>query len=415
MPKNSFSCAGDFCLASDEIRNSIEATKIDPWAGIRSTCGNDTEIIANLECPFTEQTVGFPFKWANLKASPHLHWTLDGLTLAVLGNNHITDFGAQGARDTQTLLASKGIEFVGYGASVSDALRPAFLNIGDYWLGVISLCCPTTNGENLATHLTPGVAPLGMQTLKQAIATAKPKCDALLMYLHWGCEWVHDPAPDQLRLARYAINCGADAVIGSHSHTIQSYELYRGRWIFYGLGNYLFHAGFGQRVLADGRIIAVPTKLGHPNRESLVVQFSVTPDSGEGNLALQRVQPMHFGDDWIPRPITRNALTFDLDESNARLHRYGKRNVSALHMTKEPVFRTQLRNGILAYWYAEESINGTLNTSVRRILEGKLRRERPMVSVWNWLVRAASRGLRRFTVFLEKAAPTLSREDGSNM
>src|SRR5262249_5166072 len=176
---------------------------------------------------------GRPYKWANLKTSPSLHWTLDGLGVAILGNNHIADFGDQGVRETKELLAQKGISVVGYGDVLDDALEPAFVGLNGKQLGIVSLCCPTTNGENLATHLTPGVAPLGMATLKQAIDSVKSRSDALAVYLHWGCECVHDPAPDQLRLARHAIDCGADAVIGCHSHTVQSYEQYRGRWIFY--------------------------------------------------------------------------------------------------------------------------------------------------------------------------------------
>ncbi|MCM1983007.1 CapA family protein [Lyngbya confervoides] len=353
---NSVVIAGDFCLSGEEIEKRLLKTSLDPWSELRRAFGDKTPIIANLECPFTDQANGRPYKWANLKASPHLHWTLDGLAMAVLGNNHISDFGDRGARDTQTLLASKDIESVGYGDSIADAMCPAFLSLGDKRLGVVSLCCPTTNGENLATHLMAGVVPLGMQTLKQSIKTAKLQCDAVLVYLHWGPEWVHDPAPDQLRLARYAIDCGADAVLGCHSHTIQSYEQYRGRWIFYGLGNYLFRAGSAQQVLDDGRIIAVPLKLDPPNRESLVVQFAITADSGQGCLSLKQIQPMRFNDDWIPHPISVKDLTFDLAACNARLRRYTETNIEALRNTSEPVFRTQLRNGVLAYWYSNESI-----------------------------------------------------------
>lgn len=367
----SFLCIGDFCLSSNEIATVLESDQPDIWEGCRTAFGDEAAIIANLECPFTEQSEGRPFKWANLKASPELHWTLDGLAMSVLGNNHISDFGDQGARDTQALLASKGIKSVGYGNSIAYAMRPAFLPLEDKRLGVVSLCCPTTNGENLATHLTPGVVPLGIQTLKQAIEAAKPQCDALLVYLHWGPEWVHNPAPDQLRLARYAINCGADAVVGCHSHTIQSYEQYKGRWIFYGLGNYLFRAEFAQQVLEDGSIVAVPLKLEAPNRESLAVQFTITPDNGQGCLALKHVQPMRFDDDWIPRPISVKDLTFDLDSCNARLHHYAESNTDALQNTSEPVFRTQLRNGILAYWYSNESIiappKQTLHKPIKKV------------------------------------------------
>lgn len=359
---NKICLVGDFCLSGETTNSELLSTRIDPWASLRSTFGDDAVIIANIECPFTDEPHGLPFKWANLKTSPELHWLLDGLSVAVLGNNHFADFGAQGVRDTQALLTSKGILSVGYGESITDALKPAFLDVGGHRLGMLSLCCPTTNSENLATHRTPGVAPLGMQTLKQAIENAKTICDALLVYLHWGCEWVHDPAPDQLRLARYAIDCGADAVVGAHSHTIQSYEQYQGRWIFYGLGNYLFKAGYAQRFKDNGEVKQVPLALERCNRESLVVSFQVVPDNGSGRLSLDRVQPMFFGDDLIPRPIAARNLSFDLDACNMRLRKYVGKNVYALQDKCEPVFHAKLRNGVMAYWYSSESINPTTNS-----------------------------------------------------
>lgn len=276
--------------------------------------------------------------------------------MVVLGNNHIADFDIQGVRDTHALLDGKGISCAGFGATIGEALQPSFLELGEQRVAMVSLCCPTINGENLANHHAPGVAPLGMATLKEAVESAYSQCDALVVYLHWGCEWVHDPAPDQLRLARHGIDCGADAVVGSPSHTIQSFEEYRGRWIFYGLGNCLFGAGFGQRVRENGEIERVPLNLEASNRESLAVSFSIVPDNGSGRLCLDRIQAMRFGDDYVPRPINNSSLTFDLDEAKARLRDYAARNEERLCDRSEPVFRAIIRNGIIAYWYSDESI-----------------------------------------------------------
>lgn len=348
---------GDFCLAGKDIRTALLSTLIDPWSGLCSAFHEGISIITNAECALTHEPYGLRFKWANLKASPDLHWMLDGLAMAVLGNNHIPDFGDRGVRDTQQLLSRKGISYVGYGEAHDDALRPAFLDLGGNRLGVVSLCCPTTNGENLATHLTPGVAPLGMATLKQAVEGARSHCEALVGYLHWGCEWIHDPVPDQLRMARHAIECGADAVIGCHSHTIQSSDQYRGRWIFYGLGNYLFRAGNAQALRDNGEIEDIPLTLTPPNREALAVSFTIIPDTGAGRLSLDRVQPMRFDDDWEPRPIAISDLTFDLESANRRLHAYASRHEAALRDRSETVFKALLLNGsALAYWYSDETI-----------------------------------------------------------
>lgn len=292
---------GDFCLAGEAFVAELQEKRVEPWRLLLQAMGENATIVGNLECAISEEGQGLPFKWANLKMSPRLHYMLDGLSVAVLGNNHIGDFGARGVNDTHELLADKGIQAVGQGETLSDALKPLIIDIDGRRLGIVSLCCPTTNCEYLATHQSAGVAPLGMATLKQAIDGARDQCDALAVFLHWGCEWVHDPAPDQLRLARQAIDCGADAVLGCHSHTIQSYEQYKGRWIFYGLGNYLFNAGEAQSIRADGMIERIPLTLKPENRESLAVAFRISDtDKGQGRLVLDRVQPMRFGDDFIP-------------------------------------------------------------------------------------------------------------------
>lgn len=348
---------GDFCVSGEDCETDLVNRMFDPWSALQEAFAPNAFIVGNLECPFTDVDKGLPYKWANLKASPRLHWVLDGLGVAILGNNHIEDFGNQGVKDTLALLDSKGILGVGYGERIDEAVQPVFANLDGKKLGIVSLCCPTTNGENLATHLKPGVAPLGMATLKQAVDGARGRCDALIAYLHWGCEWVHDPAPDQLRLARHAIDCGVDAVIGCHSHTIQSYEQYRGRWIFYGLGNYLFKAGYAQTICENGEIKRIPLTMKPANQESLAVSFKIVPDSGEGGLALVKVQLMRFGDDLKPRLKEISELSFDIAAANERLRAYSARNDCRLHDRSEPVLSSQLRNGILAHRYAEESIS----------------------------------------------------------
>lgn len=352
---------GDFCLSGSDIEKYLTAFPIIPWGNLAIELENNkSAIVANLECSITAADKGRPFKWANLKLSPDLHYLLNGLSMAVLGNNHIGDFGEEGVRDTLSLLNQKSIPFVGVGTTLDDALKPAFIELASGRLGIISLCCPTTNSEFIATHQTQGVAPLGMATLKQAIMNASPQCDAIVAYLHWGCEWVHDPAPDQLRLARHAIDCGADAVIGCHSHTIQSYEQYKGRWIFYSLGNYLFNAGDGNLIEPDGTMKRIPINLKPENRESLAVTFHISKGKETQNrLCLDHIQPMYFGEDWIPRPVNENELSFDLQAANNRLKKYSRRHSNYLQSREEPVFKSLLRNGIMAYWYSTESIQSS--------------------------------------------------------
>ena len=84
-------------------------------------------------------------------------------------------------------------------------------------------------------------------------------------------------------------------------------------------------------------------------------QIDERPDA-EGKLALVGIQARRFGDDLIPRPIKLTELSFDLAAANNRLERYVLRNKRWLQTRHEPEFRAVLRNGILSYWYHDESI-----------------------------------------------------------
>src|SRR5262249_7847617 len=60
---------------------------------------------------------------------------------------------------------------------------------------------------------------------------------------HWGLPYRREPTPEDRAKARFAIDCGADAVIGHHAHVVLPFEIHRGRPIFYGVGNFAFGSG----------------------------------------------------------------------------------------------------------------------------------------------------------------------------
>lgn len=65
--------------------------------------------------------------------------------------------------------------------------------------------------------------------------------DLKVAYIHWGVEYVNHPSLDQIRLAHWLIDLGYDLIIGMHPHVLQGYEIYKGKYIFYSLGNFVFN------------------------------------------------------------------------------------------------------------------------------------------------------------------------------
>lgn len=65
--------------------------------------------------------------------------------------------------------------------------------------------------------------------------------DFKIAYIHWGNEFINKPYNDQKKFARWLIDLGFDLIIGLHPHVLQGYEEYKGKRIYYSLGNFIFN------------------------------------------------------------------------------------------------------------------------------------------------------------------------------
>ena len=333
-------------------------------------------IIGNLENAITDRLEARPFKWACLRSAPLTVRGLRGLTIGVQANNHVCDFGDQGAADTRAHLHAGGIRTVGYGNTLDEAVRATCIEVGGRRLAVVALCCPTTNGENLATHWGPGVAPLGMRLTQESIAAARAQADIVIAYMHWGEERNHNPTPDQIRVGHGAVEAGADLVVGCHAHVVQSYECYQGKWIFYGLGNYLFAPVAYRETTATGALVEGRMEQKPANCESLVVRFTLG-NSATNPLELSSIQAVRFDERYNVAPVGLSGLTAPLVEMNKRLGRYVATHRTWLRSRDEPTLRCRMRNGVLSYFYDRGPIS-----------DADLRH--PRLKSWQHLRRAAA-------------------------
>jgi poly-gamma-glutamate capsule biosynthesis protein CapA/YwtB (metallophosphatase superfamily) len=62
----------------------------------------------------------------------------------------------------------------------------------------------------------------------------------VIVFPHWGTEYDPTPFRGQQTLARAALDAGADMVIGNHAHWAGAMEVYKGKPIWYALGNFVF-------------------------------------------------------------------------------------------------------------------------------------------------------------------------------
>jgi len=185
--------------------------------------------------------------------------------VATLAGNHIHDRGGEGIEDTRANLLAQGIAVTGAGANLAEARAPAIVERGGRRFGVLSYNCVGPK-EGYATATRPGCAhirilshyelenanpggppkaytfpePDHLEAMQADVAALKAEVDVVVVVFHKGL--VHTPqrlAMYERPVARAAIEAGADVVAGSHGHVLQGVEVYKGKPIFHGLGNFV--------------------------------------------------------------------------------------------------------------------------------------------------------------------------------
>ncbi len=233
--------------------------------------------IVNLEYPLS--TTGEPAKnKINLGVEKSfIEETFGKLPLAVnLANNHIMDYGEEGFAKTIAYLEEKKIAYFGAGNEKNDFNNPFVVEQGKEKIAIFGYSCPTTHAV-FGSEESNGSAPLEKNRILKDIARYRDEMDKIILVLHWGEEEVHYPKPGDIELAHNFIDQGVDLIIGHHAHVVQSVEKYRGKYIFYGLGNFIFPR-LDVPAMYDGKkfcrqFVKEPLKM---NREALIVEVDET-------------------------------------------------------------------------------------------------------------------------------------------
>ena len=250
-------------------------------AGVREVLGGADIAFGNLETPVSSR--GTPVeKWINMRMAPELLADVQGLgfDIVTLANNHMMDFGEVALYDTFGYLHERGLPYVGAGENLDAAWRAEVVAVGDTRVAFLGAASTLGTGS-AATDERPGVAPIHVSesynidfagSMEQpgsapyvftrawredveramvAIEAAREAADFVVLALHWGVPpfWrsrFQDGLADyQVEVGRALVDAGADVIVGHHPHSLQEVEVYRGKPIFYSLGNFVFHENRG--------------------------------------------------------------------------------------------------------------------------------------------------------------------------
>ena len=218
------------------IRQTAERKDSDfVFAGVAKMLSENDLVVGNLEGPITDKpsvSVG-----SEIGARDNYIFTFNpdvaselwknNVKLVNIGNNHILNFGNDGLTQTKENLQNNNVDFFGDPAGEK---RIAVWNQKGLKLAFVAY----NQFEN------DGVA----KTLADIKAAKQMNVDEVVLYAHWGTEFVGQSDAKIKDLAHGFIDSGADLIIGSHPHVVQDKEQYQGKMIYYSLGNFIFDQYF---------------------------------------------------------------------------------------------------------------------------------------------------------------------------
>lgn len=287
------SFVGDILLAA-KVQALMEKNGYDyPYAKSLPYLQGADLTAGNLENPITKRGTPAQDKQFVFKGTPDSLPALKeaGFDVVSLANNHTLDQGVEGLLDTIGYLDEAGLPNTGGGSDDQEAYEPVILEAGSIKVAYIGLSRVLPVGSWKAAPDRAGVAEAYGDAKQgiEAIKAAKAKADVIVVMVHWGIEKADKPQEYQRQLGRSFIDAGADLIIGSHPHVLQGFETYKGKWIAYSLGNYIFNMTTTEKTKDTGVLDAVCTPSGscdlqfHPMRST---QSQPVPLAGEQAEAL---------------------------------------------------------------------------------------------------------------------------------
>ena len=227
--------AGDFCskpstsliTVSEELRKVIQSCDLN---------------VVNFEVPLKPKislpTQQYERFWQNDDVPDFLREL--GFNLFSIANNHAFDWGEDGFKKTKVALGEDA-----FGAGTYDeAYKVKVIEINGIKIGFLAFSYAAYTGvfDDVLDHEGLGCAYINDFRVNHDIIEAKKQVDYLFVLPHNGIEYIDVPLPETIARYRDFVDYGVDGVIGSHPHCPQGWEEYKGKPIFYSLGNFFFNS-----------------------------------------------------------------------------------------------------------------------------------------------------------------------------
>jgi gamma-polyglutamate biosynthesis protein CapA len=212
-------------------------------SGTRALTEDYDLVVANLEGPITtysSKTIdatgkaiqGFSFTFPTSTATLLAEGGIDIVSLA---NNHSDNFGREGLKQTIQYLDQANVKYFGNPTnSAFDIASTSYKYCPD-----VHEKCIAFIGYHQFAYKNESII---LDEIKKY--EIDPSVSFIVLFPHWGEEYKKLPNQAQKSLAHAWIDAGADLIIGAHPHVVQTHEMYKGKNIYYSLGNYIFDQYF---------------------------------------------------------------------------------------------------------------------------------------------------------------------------
>lgn len=247
----SLTAVGDIQL-SRQVATKINQNGVDfPFDKIKDITKNSDITIGNLESPFTTNKANTNPNTMIFGAETKTAQGLKnaGFNLLNLANNHFSNQGQNGMDLTFKTLIDNNIDYFGAGTDFNNAHKPIVKKVGDIKIAFLGYTDQDVLPANsIPTIDKPGVAVMDITQAQTDIINAKTEAELVIISMHSGTEYTPNPNQKQIDFARAAIDSGADLVLGHHPHVVQAIEDYKGKKIFYSLGNFIFDQAWSKET-----------------------------------------------------------------------------------------------------------------------------------------------------------------------
>jgi poly-gamma-glutamate capsule biosynthesis protein CapA/YwtB (metallophosphatase superfamily) len=223
-------------------------------------------VFGNCEGPYSDTRERNASSWGWVLSTPRSLPALARFDVMSVANNHIMDAGYAGLADTLAGLRDHGVQPVGAGKDLAEARAPVIVEREGLAVGFLAYTTVFAPGFQ-AWSSRPGCATIEVHTVYREelgqpgtrpqvqtfvdpeakaqvaadVAAAKARCDVLVVSMHWGIHNLPAVLADyEIELGHALVDAGADGVLGHHQHIVKGVEVYAGKPIVYGLGNFLF-------------------------------------------------------------------------------------------------------------------------------------------------------------------------------